>query len=117
MTSPRDRDIMRPVSLGDELRAALVVGGRCWGMMCLHREDGEVGFTAAEADLLRLSPPASRMCCARPSCCIRRCLRQRTVLWVVVLDEHLELVAILPEAEALLPLIGHGRPSAAACRA
>jgi len=47
-TSPRYRDIMRPVGLGDELRAALVVGGHCWGYLCLHREDGAFGFTAAE---------------------------------------------------------------------
>ncbi len=37
--SPRYRDIMRPNGLGDELRAALVVGGHCWGYMCLHRLD------------------------------------------------------------------------------
>jgi DNA-binding CsgD family transcriptional regulator len=108
MTSPRYRDIMRPVSLGDELRAALVVGGHCWGMMCLHREDGEVGFTAAEADLLRPLAPH-----------IAHVLRQAVLLHptvpatahrpgVVVLDEHMELVASTPEADALLPLIGHG---------
>ena len=55
--SPRYRDIMRPVGLGDELRAALVVGGHCWGYLCLHREDGALGFTAAEADLVRRLAP------------------------------------------------------------
>ena len=108
MTSPRYRDIMRPVGLGDELRAALVVGGHCWGYMCLHREDGAVGFTAAEADLLRRLAPH-----------IAHALRQAVLLHpavpavshrpgVVVLDEHMELVASTPEADALLPLIGHG---------
>lgn len=47
--SPRYRDIMRPLGLGDELRAALVVDRQCWGYLCLHREDGRLGFTAAEA--------------------------------------------------------------------
>jgi hypothetical protein len=57
MASPRYRDIMRPVGLGDELRAALVVGGHCWGYLCLHREDGDLGFTAAEAELVRRLAP------------------------------------------------------------
>ena len=26
------------MDLGDELRAALMVGSKCWGFMCLHRE-------------------------------------------------------------------------------
>src|SRR3954447_21242321 len=36
--SPRYRDILAPLALGDELRAALITGGVCWGFMCLHRE-------------------------------------------------------------------------------
>ena len=55
--SARYRDIMRPVGLGDELRAALVVDGHCWGYLCLHREDGVLGFTTAEADLVRRLAP------------------------------------------------------------
>ncbi len=58
--SARYRDIMRPFGLGDELRAALVVGGHCWGYLCLHREDGALGFTAAEADLDPPPRPAHR---------------------------------------------------------
>jgi DNA-binding CsgD family transcriptional regulator len=106
--SPRYRDIMRPVGLGDELRAALVVGGHCWGYLCLHREDGAHGFTAAEADLVRRVAPH-----------IAHALRQAILLHrpapgaqrrpgVVLLDERMELVASTPEADALLPLIGHG---------
>jgi hypothetical protein len=44
-TSPRYRDIMRPLGLGDELRAALVAGTECWGYLCLHREDHLLGFS------------------------------------------------------------------------
>jgi DNA-binding CsgD family transcriptional regulator len=106
--SARYRDIMRPVGLGDELRAALVVGGHCWGYLCLHREDGALGFTAAEADLVRRLAPR-----------IAHALRQAVLLHrpvpdaerrpgVVVIDEQMELVASTPEADALLPLIGHG---------
>jgi DNA-binding CsgD family transcriptional regulator len=105
--SPRYRDIMRPAGLGDELRAALVVGGHCWGYLCLHREDGALGFTAAEADAVRRMAPH-----------IAHALRQAVLLHrqapgterrpgVVLLDERMELVASTPEADALLPLIGH----------
>src|SRR6185437_554624 len=106
--SPRYRDIMRPVGLGDELRAALVVGGYCWGYLCLHREDGGLGFTAAEADVVRRLAPH-----------VAHALRQAILLHrpvpdeerrpgIVLLDEQMELVASTPEADALLPLIGHG---------
>ncbi|HKQ40916.1 MAG TPA: LuxR C-terminal-related transcriptional regulator [Pseudonocardia sp.] len=106
--SPRYRDIMRPVGLGDELRAALVVGGHCWGYLCLHREDGALGFSAADADVIRRVAPH-----------IAHALRQAVLLHrpvpdgerrpgVVLLDERMELVASTPEADALLPLIGHG---------
>ena len=106
--SARYRDIMRPVGLGDELRAALVVGGHCWGYLCLHREDGALGFSDAEAEVIRRVAPH-----------IAHALRQAVLLHpavpkeslrpgVVVLDEQMELVASTPEADALLPLIGHG---------
>jgi DNA-binding CsgD family transcriptional regulator len=39
-TSPRYRDIFRPLGLGDELRAVFRSGGMCWGYMCVHREVG-----------------------------------------------------------------------------
>jgi len=40
------------MDLGDELRAALMVGFKCWGFMCLHRERSSPNFTPAEAALL-----------------------------------------------------------------
>jgi DNA-binding CsgD family transcriptional regulator len=50
--SPRYRDILEPLALGDELRVALVEGGRCWGFLCLHRGNG-AGFGLAEIAFLR----------------------------------------------------------------
>jgi len=50
--SPRYREILEPLALGDELRVALVEGGRCWGFLCLHRSRG-TGFSAKEARILR----------------------------------------------------------------
>jgi DNA-binding CsgD family transcriptional regulator len=46
-TSPRYRDIFRPLGLGDELRAVFRSGGMCWGTMCVHREIG-VPFSREE---------------------------------------------------------------------
>jgi DNA-binding CsgD family transcriptional regulator len=42
---------MAPAGFGDELRVAVRSGGACWGVLCLHREDGPAGFTASEARL------------------------------------------------------------------
>jgi DNA-binding CsgD family transcriptional regulator len=50
--SPRYQEILAPMDLGDELRAALVVGSKCWGFMCLHRERSSPNFTPAEASFL-----------------------------------------------------------------
>lgn len=50
--SPRFRDILEPLALGDELRVALVEAGRCWGFLCLHRGRGR-GFAAGEVGFLR----------------------------------------------------------------
>ncbi len=55
--SPRYQEILVPMDLGDELRAALVVGSKCWGFMCLHRERSSPNFTPGEAAYLaKLTP-------------------------------------------------------------
>ena len=55
--SPHYQEILAPMDLGDELRAALVVGSKCWGFMCLHRERSSPNFTPAEAAFLaKLTP-------------------------------------------------------------
>lgn len=46
--SARYREIMAPLGLGDELRAALVTPSGCWGYLCLHRADSAHGFSTAE---------------------------------------------------------------------
>ena len=56
-SSPRYRDILEPLHLGDELRVALVGGRLCWGYMCLHREGRSPPFNAQEAAFMAsLSP-------------------------------------------------------------
>jgi DNA-binding CsgD family transcriptional regulator len=55
--SARYEEILAPMDLGDELRAALVVGSKCWGFVCLHRERASPNFTPAEtAFLAKLTP-------------------------------------------------------------
>jgi DNA-binding CsgD family transcriptional regulator len=103
--SPRYRDIMRPLGLGDELRAALVVDRQCWGYLCLHREDGQLGFTGAEAaTIARLGPHLAAG------------IRQAVLLHppaightqapgVVLLTDELTLIAVTAQAESLLSLV------------
>jgi GAF domain-containing protein len=99
---------MRPVGLGDELRAALVVRGPLLGLPVHAPRRRRARFTTAEADVIRRLAPH-----------IAHALRQAILLHrpasdrphrpgVVLLDEEMELVASTPETDALLPLIGHG---------
>lgn len=57
MQSPRYQEILAPLALGDELRAALMAKGVCWGFMCLHREQSSPYFTPAEVAFLRRLTP------------------------------------------------------------
>jgi hypothetical protein len=50
--SARYRDIMAPLGLGDEFRAALVTPSGCWGYLCLHRAESPHGFTPAEVRMV-----------------------------------------------------------------
>jgi len=60
-SSERYREVMAPLDLGDELRAALVCDGWCWGVLCLHRERAAAGFSAQEVQLIgRLVPHLAR---------------------------------------------------------
>lgn len=52
--SHRYREMLRPLSMADELRAIFVTDAACWGTLCLHREQS---FTPAEsAFLAQLTP-------------------------------------------------------------
>jgi DNA-binding CsgD family transcriptional regulator/GAF domain-containing protein len=108
-SSPRHRDIMAPLGLGDELRAALITGSQCWGYLCLHRTNHPLGFTPSESGLITRVGPH-----------IAHALRQAMLLHactasggeqgpgVVLLAPDLSPVAITPQAQHLLSLIeGH----------
>jgi DNA-binding CsgD family transcriptional regulator len=54
--SPRWREIMAPLGMGDEARVALRVEGSTWGFLCLHRS-GELGFGRRDGEALRRIAP------------------------------------------------------------
>ncbi|MGH9245373.1 MAG: helix-turn-helix transcriptional regulator [Acidimicrobiales bacterium] len=55
--SPRFRHVFAPTGMGDELRAAFVTAGTCWGLACLLRDDSSPTFTEPEACLIaKLGP-------------------------------------------------------------
>ena len=105
-SSPRSRDIMGPLGLGDELRAALVVNDRCWGYLCLHRDSEPLGFSSPEAAVLaRLGPHIAHA--LRQAILLHHPVKTAGIVTpgVVLLAADLSLVAITAEAEYLLSLI------------
>jgi DNA-binding CsgD family transcriptional regulator len=56
--SLRYREILAPLGLGDELRAALITRDVCWGVLCLHRERTSPPFDPAEITFLRRVIPS-----------------------------------------------------------
>ncbi|MER7582632.1 LuxR C-terminal-related transcriptional regulator [Kitasatospora sp. NPDC097691] len=116
--SPRYREIMAGLGLGDELRAALIAGHECWGVLCLHRADAEAGFSGQElATLGKLAPHLAEG--LRSSVIRERVTRDGPdtpgvpgapgAPGVILLDTELRPVSINPEAEhwlARLPAPG-----------
>ena len=100
--SARYRDIIAPLGLGDELRAALVTPSGCWGYLCLHRADSPYGFTPAEVRLIgRLAASLGngfRISLATPVTGAVTAIAPG----VVVLHPDHTLAAITSEAESLL---------------
>jgi DNA-binding CsgD family transcriptional regulator/GAF domain-containing protein len=110
LSSSRYRNIMAPLGLGDELRAALVTGGMCWGYLCLHREDGPLGFSPAEAALLaRLAPHLAHA--LRHAVLIRGAptAPEAHGTGVVLLEADSTVAALTGPAEQLLSLVQDGR--------
>lgn len=102
--SERYREIMRPLGLGDEMRAALVARGRCWGYLCLHREDGLARFTSAEkVALAHLAPHLAHA--IRSAALLHSPAAATHRPGVVLLTEDLQLISLTPDAEHLLGLL------------
>jgi DNA-binding CsgD family transcriptional regulator len=99
--SPRYFEVMAPLGLGDELRAALVAAGRCWGVLCLHRLDGSTGFTTAEIALVRRLIPHFAEGLRRAIVAAALTSPQPFVRGpgVIVLEEDLSISSLNTEAE------------------
>jgi DNA-binding CsgD family transcriptional regulator len=108
VASARYREIMGPLGLGDELRAALVTKNGCWGVLCLHREDASHGFDAREIGLIRRICPhvaegLRRAVTIGPVAAIGA---EVAVPGMIVLDANLAVVSMSHEAERWLADIG-----------
>jgi DNA-binding CsgD family transcriptional regulator len=118
--SQRYREILAPLGLGDELRAALSTRDVCWGVLCLHRERTSPPFGPVEAAFLRRIAPS-----------LAEGLRSSLLLGaatteeaadapgLLLLAEDHSIAAITPIAERLLADVGeedrspvHGLPYA-----
>ena len=100
--SSRYTEIMAPLGLGDEMRAALVAGAHCWGVVCLHRGDGPGGFGDRELGLLRRLVPHLGEGLRRA---VARDLGTQEGAkfpgaGVLVLSEDLEVLSLTPAAQA-----------------
>jgi DNA-binding CsgD family transcriptional regulator len=100
--SARYRDIMAPLGLGDELRAALVTPSGCWGYLCLHRTEAPYGFTPAELRLIgRLTTSLGNGCRLSLTAPESEGLAASAPGVIVLYPDH-TLAAITGEAERLL---------------
>jgi DNA-binding CsgD family transcriptional regulator len=103
---------MRPLGLGDELRAALVAGTQCWGYLYLHREDHRTGLSRAEAALItRLGPHIAHA--VRHASLLRRAPAEsnRTGPGVILLDDGFDIIGCTPQAQDLLGGVLNPRPT------
>lgn len=102
--SHRYREIMAALGLGDELRAALVAGQQCWGVLCLHREDCSLGFTGQELRLVqRIVPHFAEG--LRRAVAVQGTVHadaESRAPGIIVLDTNLSVVSISPEAQEWL---------------
>jgi len=103
--SPRYREIMAPLGLGDELRAALIAGRRCWGVLCLHLEDADAGFS--DQDLAMVRHLAPHLAEGLREAVVREAsvTRQPGAPGMLVLDRDLSVFSMSHQAEQWLALL------------
>ncbi|WP_416148323.1 helix-turn-helix transcriptional regulator [Salipaludibacillus sp. HK11] len=101
--SKRYRDILLPAGFGDELRAALMYQGKCWGFLTLFRSTEQLSFSASEVEsIMKLLPS------------IAQSLRDKTLYSslpphletfksaVMIISENFDLISTNDAADSLL---------------
>ncbi len=110
--SARYREIMAPLGLGDELRAALTTGRHCWGVLCLHRETSPYGFDAEDLAVVRRIAPhlAEGLRRAVTVTALEPAGDDYGPPGIIVLDSALAVVSMSPEARRWLSEFDDDRP-------
>lgn len=111
--SARYRDVMAPLGLGDELRAAFRVDSATWGVICLHREDGPTGFSEDDASILgRVAPHIAEG--LRRALLLERAGDDEELgePGVIVLESDLSISAITPGADRWMREVAGAWPTA-----
>jgi DNA-binding CsgD family transcriptional regulator len=102
--SLRYRELIRPLGLEGELRAAFVDSGAAWGSVCLLREHSSRDFSNEEALLLQeVSPDVGRG--IRTALLLQAASASTTGAHgpgLILFDDHQRLDAITPSAEHFL---------------
>jgi hypothetical protein len=105
--SARYRDVLAPIGLGDEVRVALVSGGWCWGVLCLHRQASSRGFDDVELAALRhLAPYMAQG--LRSSITVFATTPEPASIdgpGIIILGTDLAIISINPQAERWLAAI------------
>jgi DNA-binding CsgD family transcriptional regulator len=111
--SARWREVFHPLGLDDDLRAALVSDGTCWGYLALHRAGDRGVFTTDEARFVKVLAPhlAEGL---RVSLLLESTETQDAVDGpaLILLDETLAVVATSAAADRWLADVGeHEHPA------
>ncbi|MEO9008626.1 MAG: helix-turn-helix transcriptional regulator [Candidatus Dormibacter sp.] len=101
LSSYRYREILEPLGLGDELRAALVADHVCWGFICLHRELHSPEFNLMDASWLDSLAPTMAIG-LRASLLWQTSTTGSDEVGVIVLASDLSVVAMSAAAEGWL---------------
>ncbi len=99
--SARFNDFLRPLHVSDELRAAFVTHGSCWGISTLIRT-GTVPFTAAEVEFISGLSPYVGSALRRLAWLADAVKVPHFVPAIVVLDDRDRIVEATADAEAWL---------------
>lgn len=102
--SARFRNVLSPAGFTDELRAALMYKGACWGYLTLYRRFGQPLFTEEERVFLSSLVPVIALRLRQSSFAMPEKVETEpeTEIGILVLDERLRILSINGTAERWL---------------